>query len=235
MAMEKPLDPGVTGVIMFVMEPPATRAAPSDCFPAFALACNRALTPNSKSGSEPEFFSRLSSRRPVRVILDADLARLYGVTTKSLNQAIKRNAERFPLDFAFQLTIAEATEYKSAGTGPASEGHDSTGKKMNRSQIVTSSQRHRDPRSPPWAFSEHGALMAANVLRSPSAVRMSVFVVRAFVRLREHLAANAAILKRLAEIDQTLLRHDSALRDLYRKLQPLLAPLPESPKRRIGF
>ena len=77
--------------------------------------------------------------------------------------------------------------------------------------------------------------MAANVLRSPNAVRMSVFVVRAFVRLREPLAANAAILKRLAEIDQTLLQHDSALRELYRKLQPLLAPPPEAPKRRIGF
>ena len=77
--------------------------------------------------------------------------------------------------------------------------------------------------------------MAANVLRSRSAVRMSVFVVRAFVRLREHVAANAAILKRLAEIDQTLLQHDSALRELYRKLQPLLAPPPNPPKRRIGF
>jgi len=84
-------------------------------------------------------------------------------------------------------------------------------------------------------FTEHGALMAANVLRSEAAVRMSVFVVRAFVRLREQAVANAAILKRLAEIDQTLLQHDSALRDLYRKLQPLLAPPPEAPKRRIGF
>ncbi|HEX6265380.1 MAG TPA: ORF6N domain-containing protein, partial [Burkholderiales bacterium] len=170
--------------------------------------------------------------RGQRVILDADLARLYGVTTKSLNQAIKRNAERFPRDFAFQLTIAEAAEYKSAVTAPVSERPDFKCKNPNRSQIVTGSQRHRDPRLPPWAFSEHGALMAANVLRSPSAVRMSVFVVRAFVRLREQAVANAAILRRLAEIDQTLLQHDSALRDLYRKLQPLLAPPPGPPKRR---
>jgi len=77
--------------------------------------------------------------------------------------------------------------------------------------------------------------MAANLLRSEVAVRMSVFVVRAFVRLREQAVANAAILKRLAEIDQTLLQHDSALRELYRKLQPLLAPPPDPPKRRIGF
>ena len=88
---------------------------------------------------------------------------------------------------------------------------------------------------PPWAFTEHGALMAANVLRSERAVQMSVFVVRAFVRLREQVAANSAILKRLAEIDKTLLEHDAALRDLYRKLLPLLQPPPEPRKRSIGF
>ena len=84
-------------------------------------------------------------------------------------------------------------------------------------------------------FTEHGALMAANVLRSERAVQMSIFVIRAFVRLREQVAANAAILKRLAEIDETLLEHDVALRDVYRKLQTLLGPVPEEPKRRIGF
>ena len=105
---------------------------------------------------------------------------------------------------------------------------------LNRSQIATGSQKHRDPRFRPWVFTEHGALMAANVLRSPRAVEMSVFVVRAFVRLREQTAANRAIAKRLAEIDRTLLQHDSALRDVYRKLLPLLQP-PEPPRRRIGF
>src|SRR5258706_10496386 len=87
----------------------------------------------------------------------------------------------------------------------------------------------------PWAFTEHGALMAANVLGSEPAVQMSVFLVRAFVRLREQVAANTAILKRLAEIDNTLLEHDTALRDLYRKLLPLLEPQADPPKRRIGF
>ena len=87
----------------------------------------------------------------------------------------------------------------------------------------------------PWAFTEHGALMAANILRSKQAVHMSVYVIRAFVRLREALAANAAILKRLAEIDRSLLQHDAALRDIYRKLLPLLQPPPDPPKRRIGF
>ena len=87
----------------------------------------------------------------------------------------------------------------------------------------------------PFAFTEHGAIMAATVLNSPEAVAMSVFVVRAFMQMREQLAANAAILKRLAEIDKTLLEHDSALRVIWTKLQPLLASPPEKPRRRIGF
>ena len=88
---------------------------------------------------------------------------------------------------------------------------------------------------PPYAFTEHGAIMAAMVLSSPQAVSMSVYVVRAFSQMREQLVANSAILKRLAEIDGTLLRHDAALRDIYRKLLPLLQPPPDPPKRRIGF
>src|SRR6185369_23690 len=94
---------------------------------------------------------------------------------------------------------------------------------LNRSQFVTGSQRHRDPRFSPLAFTEHGALMAANILNSPRAVAMSVYVIRAFIKIREDLAANAAILKRLAEID-------SALHDFYQKLRPLLEPPPRSPK-----
>jgi hypothetical protein len=103
-----------------------------------------------------------------------------------------------------------------------------------RSQIATASKRNIRHR--PHAFTEHGAIMAATVLNSPEAVAMSVFVVRAFMQMREQLAANAAILKRLAEIDKTLLEHDSALRTIWTKLQPLLAPAPEPPRKRIkGF
>jgi len=102
-----------------------------------------------------------------------------------------------------------------------------------RSQIVTASKRN--VRFLPYAFTEHGAIMAATVLNSPRAVQMSVFVVRAFVQMREQLAANAAILKRLAEIDKTLLEHDRGLRVVWQKLQPLLQPPPEPSKRRIGF
>jgi hypothetical protein len=166
-----------------------------------------------------------------RVILDLDLASVYRVSTKGLNQAVKRNADRFPTDFAFQLSATELTNLKSQIVTSSSNVNQRLG--FNRSQIVTGS--HGGTRKPSWVFSEHGALMAANVLRSERAVQMSIFVIRAFVRLREHIAANAAILKRLAEIDTTLLQHDAALRDVYRKLQPLLAPPSEPQKPRIGF
>lgn len=109
------------------------------------------------------------------------------------------------------------------------------GSALDRSQFAMSSVRHRGATYRPWAFTEHGALMAANILRSERAVQMSVFVVRAFVRLREHIAANTAVMARLAEIDKTLLQHDAALRDVYRKLLPLLQPPADPPKRRIGF
>ena len=104
-----------------------------------------------------------------------------------------------------------------------------------KSQIATSSSTHGGRRKLPYAFTEHGAIMAANVLNSPRAVDMSVFVVRAFVKMREHVAANSAILKRLAEIDKTLLIHDTALREVFQKLRPLLEPPPAPPKPEIGF
>jgi len=153
--------------------------------------------------------------RGQKVMLDADLAELYDTSTKVLNQAIKRNIERFPEDFLFRLTEKEKTE------------------------VVTNCDhlaRLRFSPKLPFAFTEPGAIMAATILNSPEAVAMSVFVVRAFLQMREQLAANAAILKRLAEIDRTLLEHDSALRAIWTKLQPLLAPPPEPPRRRIkGF
>lgn len=152
--------------------------------------------------------------RGQKVILDADLAELYGVETRVLNQAVRRNAERFPEDFLFELTREEI---------------------LRISQTVTSLAKLKFSKQA-QAFTEHGALMAASVLNSPKAVEMSVFVIRAFVRAREQLAANAAIHKRLAEIDKTLLAHDAALRDVYHKLLPLLQPPPAPPKKgRIGF
>ena len=152
--------------------------------------------------------------RGQKVLLDADLAAIYEVPNKALNQAVKRNAARFPEDFMFQLTATEKQEVVTNCDHLA-------GLKFSKAL--------------PYAFTEHGAIMAATVLNSPAAVTMSVFVVRAFVRMREHLAANAAILQRLAEIDKTLLEHDQALGLIWQQLQPLLQPPPEPPPRRIGF
>lgn len=176
--------------------------------------------------------------RGQKVLLDADLAAIYEVETKRLNEQVKRNAARFPADFMFQLSRDETADLQDSRSQIATLSATpprKTGDEPNRSQIATGSQRHRDPRFLPYAFTEHGAIMAATVLNSPAAVTMSVFVVRAFVRMREHLAANAAILQRLAEIDKTLLEHDQALGLIWQQLQPLLQPPPEPPPRRIGF
>jgi ORF6N domain-containing protein len=175
------------------------------------------------------------SVRSRRVIIDFDLADLYGVATKVLNQAVSRNLDRFPEDFAFRLSASESVGVRRPHGRTAPQAVESQRDIWNRSQAVTGSQKHRDRRFRPLAFTEHGALMAANVLRSRRAAQMSIYVIRAFVRLRERVAANASILKRLAEIDATLLQQDVALRDIYRKLLPLLQPPPDPPRRRIGF
>jgi hypothetical protein len=158
----------------------------------------------------------IRSIRDQRVILDSDLAAIYGVGTKMLNRAVKRNAHRFPAEFVFRLQREEVAALRcQIGTLKARRG------------------QHR--KYPPYAFTEHGALMASTVINSPRAVAMSVYIIRAFVKMREDIVANAAILKRLAEIDKTLLIHDAGLRDIYHKLRPLLEPPPASPKAEIGF
>jgi hypothetical protein len=173
--------------------------------------------------------SLIFNLRGQKVILDADLAELYGVATRVFNQAVKRNSDRFPDDFCFQLTASEWGNLKSLIVTSSLEVTQTEGDTPNWSQFVISSKRHRGAAYRPYAFTEHGAIMAATVLNSPEAVAMSVFVVRAFMQMREHLVANTAILKRLAEIDKTLLKQDSDLRTVWRKLQPLLAPPPGPP------
>jgi phage regulator Rha-like protein len=152
--------------------------------------------------------------RGQRVILDVHLARLYGVSTGALNQAVKRNANRFPNEFAFRVTVKEVANLKS--------------------QTVISSL-HGGSRHLPFAFTEHGVLMAANVLKSTRATDLSIALIKAFVRLRELLADTQLTAKRLAEIEKTLLTHDVALRDIYKKIAPLLLPAPEPPRKKIGF
>lgn len=169
--------------------------------------------------------------RGQRVILDADLAEIYGVPTKRLNEQVKRNADRFPEDFVFQLTDEEWRDLRSQFATASSEVVEN--EQANRSKNATAS--HSKRRTTPFAFTEHGAIMAASILNSPEAVSMSVFVVRAFVQMRERLAVNAEILKRMAEIDTTLLEHDQALRVIWQNLQPLLEPPPDPPRRKIGF
>lgn len=177
--------------------------------------------PKSSVPTEPP----LHLIRGQRVILDADLARMYGVTTKRFNEAFKRNIERFPQDFAFRLTREEdlvlRSQFATSKIPPVTKHFETRGGRRNL----------------PWVFTEHGAVMAANILKGEHAVRMSVFVVRAFVRMREEIAANQSILRRLAEIDLSLLAHDSILQDLYDKLTPLLQPPPDPPAnpRKLGF
>ena len=149
-----------------------------------------------------------------RVILDSDLAALYGVETRRLNEQVKRNEARFPEDFAFQLTPEEFDHLKS--------------------QVATSSRQWGGRRKLPFAFTEHGALMAASVLNSPKAVEMSILVVRAFVRLRQILASNRQLAAKLNELERRIAAHDKNIVALFQAVRSLMA-VPEKPKRRIGF
>ena len=158
--------------------------------------------------------------RAQRVILDADLARIYGVPTKQLNQAVKRNADRFPDDFTFQLEPQEVAAL--------------------RSQIVTSKGRG-GRRYMPLAFTEHGAIMAANVLNSRRAAQMSIFVVRAFVKMRETLAQNKELAAGLAELERTLTArldgHEKVIGRILGEIKKLMEPPPVPGRKRqeIGF
>ena len=149
-------------------------------------------------------------------MLDQDLATLYAVETRALVQAVKRNLERFPTDFMFQLSAEELAQW--------------------RSQIVMSNPGARmGLRRPPYAFTEHGALQLASVLNSSRAVEMSIVVVRAFVRLRELLATHRDLAAKLKKIERRLDMSDEAIAELYAMIRRLMQPPPEPPKRRIGF
>jgi len=170
--------------------------------------------PKRRGNSLPPVESRILFLRHQRVILDADIAELYGVPVKVLNQQVKRNRDRFPSDFRFQLTAKE---------------HDAL-----RSQFVTSNKSRGGRRYLPYAFTEHGAIMAATVLNSERAVQMSVFVVRAFVRLRELLVTNQRLAGKIHELENRLDTHDSVIFELLEAIKKLMAPAAPS-QGRIGF
>jgi hypothetical protein len=153
--------------------------------------------------------------RGQKVMLDSDLARMYQVATKVLNQAVRRNLDRFPADFMFQLT-------------PAEDG-------SLRSQFVTSNSGRGGRRRPPYAFTEHGVAMLSSVLRSKRAVHLNILIIRAFVRLREYLGTHKDLARKLEDIERTQQEHGAHIQRIYGYIQRLRGPGPEPPKRRIGF
>lgn len=167
--------------------------------------------------------------RGERVNLASELGKLYGVSTKRLNEAVKRNLARFPEDFMFQLTWDEAENLKSRIATLNGEARDSS-----RSQIATLN-RGKNFKYRPHAFTEHGAIMAATVLNSPQAVNASLFVVRAFVQLRELLSTHTQLAFKLAELEQRLETHDGQIIALIDAIRELMTEPDDPPKPPIGF
>ncbi len=173
------------------------------------------MTPEPASAAVERVEDSIHLIRERRVMLDFDLAKVYGVTTKRLKEQFKRNRERFPEDFAFELTRQELANL--------------------RPQIATSSF-HGGRRYLPIAFTEHGAIMLASVLNSAVAIQASVRVVRAFVYLREQIAANVALAKKYAELEKRLDSHDESIATLFEAIRQLLEPAESGqPRREIGF
>jgi hypothetical protein len=185
--------------------------------------------------------------RGQKVMLDFHLAELYEVPTKALNQAVKRNVERFPEDFMFQLTEAEAEQISRSQIVTLNDGNRSqsvTGSPViltestetlssNRSQIVTGSQKHRDPKLLPYAFTEQGVAMLSSVLRSPRAVAVNIAVIRTFVKLRQMLTENTELARRLDALER---KFDSQFKVVFDTIRELMKPItPAEARREIGF
>ena len=160
--------------------------------------------------------SRILLLRGRKVLLDSDLAALYGVQTRALNQAVKRNVERFPPDFMFQLSARELEVWRSHF-------------------VMSNPNAKMGLRRAPFAFTEHGALMAATVLNSPRAVKTSLYVVRAFVHLREFLASHKDLARRLEAHERKLASHDQSIAGLLDTIRSLMAPTESRKRRPIGF
>jgi hypothetical protein len=172
----------------------------------------------SRQGRRFRFQSKSIERRIYlirghKVMLDADLAELYRVTTKRLNQQVRRNCARFPSDFMFQLTVDEAANL--------------------RSQFATS--RWGGRRTPPYVFTEHGVAMLSSVLKSARAVQMSILIIRAFVKMRELLASHKNLAARVEKLEASRNRHASVINLLAEEIEDLKRPPAEPARRRIGF
>ncbi|MFV1949062.1 MAG: ORF6N domain-containing protein [Anaerolineales bacterium] len=174
------------------------------------MSINKSLT------KENQIISTILIIRGKKVILDSNLAALYGVETKRLNEQVRRNLDRFPDDFMFQLTKDEYTNLKS--------------------QIATSSSDWGGRRTPPLVYTEYGALQAANVLRSELANKMSIFIVRAFLRLREMISTHEVFSKKVTQLEKRISNHDQVLVDLIKEIRKLIeAPKPKKNKKQVGF
>ena len=165
--------------------------------------------------SSQEIEKAIHVIRGQRVMLDSDLAKLYGVTTRRLNEQVQRNKDRFPEDFAFQLTQQEFT--------------------VLMSQIATSKGGRGGRRKRPWVFTEHGVAMLSSVLRSPTAARVNIGIMRAFVRLRRLMATPGELVEQLARLTETVQLHDDQIQAITEVLRQLMQPPPKRPKRKIGF
>ena len=185
------------------------------------------MTNKALIASVEQIESQIFLIRGQKVMLDADLAELYGVETKRFNEQVRRNSERFPEDFMFQLTAEEYANLRSQFDTSSL-----------RSQIATSNNSVGNPagrggrRHLPYAFTEHGAIMAASVLNSPRAVEASVQVVRAFVQLRQMLASNAELSGKLAALEK---KYDIKFRAVFEAIRELMTPSDPKKKRPIGF
>jgi hypothetical protein len=176
----------------------------------------------------------IRSVRGQKVILDFDLAALYGVTTKALNQAVKRNATRFPVDFMFQLTSEETRSLRSQFVTTNRQVVEREVPATNWSQFVTSSSKHRGATYRPYAFTEQGVAMLSSVLNSERAVKVNIAIMRAFVKLRKTLETNRELARKFAELENRVGKHDQEIAAIIEAIRQLMTP-PETPRREIGF
>ena len=185
-----------------------------------------------KLALKPENLARLVFFiRGEKVMLDADLATLYGVRPKALNQAVKRNNARFPVDFCFQLTAKEWADLKSRISGTTSQAADNEAPAQNWSQFVTSSMRHRGATYRPYAFTEQGVAMLSSVLRSKRAVEVNVAIMRTFVQLRRLMDTNRDLARKIEALEK---KYDEQFAEVFAAIKELVTT-PTRSQRQIGF